>query len=308
MMLIDVVLLAPGGDVPAGFVLLALGAGTWASIVVLALGVAAMAGILWLNASRKKRKGSALPAGIRDLLDAHVGFYRALEPAERERFVGRTEAFAREVRIHAVKVGLEDLDKVLVAASAVIPVFGFKEWAYTNLSDVLLYEEAFDAQHFAGPDNRYNVLGMVGSGAMERVMILSCPALREGYARVATPFNTGVHEFVHLVDKSDGAVDGIPESLLGASVDAWSQLLHTYLHAVRSGHTDINTYAGTNGAEFLAVVSEYFFKRPDLMVERHPDLYAMLSHIFQQRPRLDPQVHAVAHEAPHGTPGGAPPQ
>ncbi|TDX01648.1 M90 family metallopeptidase [Dinghuibacter silviterrae] len=270
----------------------------WAIVV---LGLGAITGILLLNAGRKKRRGTSLPPGFRALLETHVGFYRALDPAERDRFARRAEAFAREARIHGVKIELEDVDKVLVAASSVIPVFGFTEWDYTNLSDVLLYEGAFDAQHFAGPDNRHNVLGMVGSGAMERVMILSRPALREGFAQVAAPFNTGIHEFVHLVDKSDGAVDGIPESLLGASVEAWTQLLHAYLGPVRSGHTDINTYGGTNGAEFLAVVSEYFFKRPDLMEERHPDLYAMLSHIFQQRPRLDPRV-AEAAAAPQGGP------
>ncbi len=26
--------------------------------------------------------------------------------------------------------------------------------------------------------------------------------------------NTGIHEFVHLLDKEDGSVDGLPEALL----------------------------------------------------------------------------------------------
>jgi Mlc titration factor MtfA (ptsG expression regulator) len=179
---------------------------------------------------------------------------------------------------------------VLVGASAIIPTFGFPEWRYNNLTDVLLYGEAFDSQHFAGPESRHNVLGMVGSGAMENVMILSRPALREGYEQVEGKANTGIHEFVHLVDKSDGAVDGIPEALLGNYVEPWSQLLRTYLGPVRAGHTDILPYGGTNQAEFLAVTAEYFFKRPDLMEQRHPDLYALLSRIFHQRPGLDPRV------------------
>jgi Mlc titration factor MtfA (ptsG expression regulator) len=223
-------------------------------------------------------------------LERHVGFYRALEAGEKKRFAAAVEAFFRYIRVHGIKIDLDDVDRVLVAASAVIPVFGFREWAYDNLTDVLLYEGAFDAQHFAGPDNRHNVLGMVGSGAMERVMILSKPALRTGFDEFRSTANTGIHEFVHLVDKSDGAVDGIPESLLGHSVEAWTQLVRSYLGPVGAGHTDIYSYGGTNGAEFLAVVSEYFFKRPDLMEQRHPDLYAMLVHIFQQKPRLDPRV------------------
>ena len=37
----------------------------------------------------------------------------------------------------------EELDKILIATSAVIPVFGFEEWHYTNLSGILLYSEYF---------------------------------------------------------------------------------------------------------------------------------------------------------------------
>ena len=268
------------------------------TIILLSLGVGAIVGILVLNARRRRRRGTPVPPAYQSLLEQHVGFYRALDTGEKARFATAVEAFFRYIRVHGIKIGLDDLDRVLVAASAVIPVFGFREWTYDNLTDVLLYEGAFDAQHFAGPDNRHNVLGMVGSGAMERVMILSRPALRSGFDQFRGTANTGIHEFVHLVDKSDGAVDGIPESLLGHSADTWTHLVHTYLGAVRSGHTDINTYAGTNEAEFLAVVSEYFFKRPDLMEHRHPDLYAMLVHIFQQRPRLDPRVGEAAEAEP----------
>jgi MtfA peptidase len=258
--------------------------------IVLGLGAAVIAGILLLAALRRRHRGTAPVPGYPILLEEQVGFYRALAPADRPGFVARIEAFLRYVRVHSVQTPLEDLDKVLVAASAVIPTFGFPDWTYHNLTDVLLYESAFDAQHFAGPDNRHNVLGMVGTGAMERVMILSKPALRAGYAEVQGAANTGIHEFVHLVNKADGAVDGVPESLLGPYAEAWSHLVHTYLGPVGAGHTDILPYGGTNPAEFLAVTSEYFFKRPDLLEERHPDLYSLLSHLFQQRPRVDPRV------------------
>lgn len=55
--------------------------------------------------------------------------------------------------------------------------------------------------------------GMVGNRAMNRMMILSLPQLRSGFAVNATG-NTALHEFVHLIDMSDGAADGIPEELL----------------------------------------------------------------------------------------------
>jgi Mlc titration factor MtfA (ptsG expression regulator) len=49
-------------------------------------------------------------------------------------------------------------------------------------------------------------------------------------------------------------------------------------------HSDINIYGATNPAEFLAVVSEYFFSQPHLLAEHHPQLYELLEKIFHQNP------------------------
>ena len=42
---------------------------------------------------------------------------------------------------------------------------------------------------------------------------------------------------------------------------------------------------GSSEAEFFAVASEYFFERPKLFKQKHPELYAMLSVCFQQPPK-----------------------
>ena len=47
--------------------------------------------------------------------------------------------------------------------------------------------------------------------------------------------------------------------------------------------TDINDYGYTNEVEFFAVISEYFFERPDLLKQKHPHLYEMLERVFRQR-------------------------
>jgi hypothetical protein len=35
---------------------------------------------------------------------------------------------------------------------------------------------------------------------------------------------------------------------------------------------------------FFAVVAEYFFERPDLLERKNPELYQLLTSIFQQQP------------------------
>jgi Mlc titration factor MtfA (ptsG expression regulator) len=90
---------------------------------------------------------------------------------------------------------------------------------------------------------------------------------------------------VHLVDKTDGATDGVPEHLMpNGYAEPWLKLMHQEMHRIKEGRSDIDPYALTNEAEFFAVASEYFFEKPERFQQRHPELYLQLSQIFRQTP------------------------
>ena len=55
--------------------------------------------------------------------------------------------------------------------------------------------------------------------------------------------------------------------------------------AIRAGKSEINPYAATNEAEFFAVVTEYFFEKPEKLQEHHPELYELLTQAFHQNPK-----------------------
>ena len=97
--------------------------------------------------------------------------------------------------------------------------------------------------------------------------------------------NTAIHEFIHLIDKTDGEVDGIPEVLLQHQYTLpWVNMMRENMQKMMKGESeDIDLYAVTNQGEFFAVVSEYFFNRPDKLQEKHPELYAMLERMFLRR-------------------------
>jgi Mlc titration factor MtfA (ptsG expression regulator) len=98
----------------------------------------------------------------------------------------------------------------------------------------------------------------------------------------------GIHEFVHLLDKADGEIDGIPEALLKHDyVGPWLIEIKKEMKRIEKHHSDINPYALTNNAEFLAVVSEYFFDNPEKFKHRHPELYRLLSTIFNQESSVE---------------------
>ena len=194
--------------------------------------------------------------------------------------------FLSRVRVNGVGTEVENKDRILIAAAAIIPIFRFKGWKYYNIHTVLLYPDRFSKEYQQQGGGR-NVLGMVGEGPMQNMMVISKQDLRHGFKNDEDPYNTAIHEFVHLLDKSDGSVDGVPTNLMKRQyVIPWLQKIHREIERIKEGDAEINPYGATNEAEFLAVASEYFFEQPEKMQAEHPRLYAMLEKIFT--PQLAP--------------------
>jgi Mlc titration factor MtfA (ptsG expression regulator) len=237
--------------------------------------------LIYFQKKKKPVTFKSLPGSYRKILGEQIPFYKQLNPEGKTEFETRVMKFLSHVRITGVKTPVEEMDIVFVAASAIIPIFGFKNWDYINLNEVLLYPDSF-GHEFEQQGQHRNTLGMVGSGAMSNVMILSQHELRQAFINKSGKENVAIHEFVHLVDKTDGAVDGIPEFLLDKKyILPWLELMHKKIDEIIDDKSDINPYGATDQAEFFAVVSEYFFERPDLLKQKHPELYELLKKIFQ---------------------------
>jgi hypothetical protein len=252
-------------------------------LIILLLAFLAFSG-WWLFFRKKRLKWDEFPSAWRDTLLDKVGFYKQLKKRDQKQFEDDVLHFLSEVEVTGVDVEVDDTDRVLVAASAVIPLFGFPGWRYRNLNEVLLYEGTFNAEYDVKAKDK-NILGMVGSGSMQRMMILSKPALHQSFANKTSKTHLGIHEFVHLLDKADGSVDGIPEELLDKQYCIpWLNKIQEEIADIKANDSDINPYGATNKAEFFSVASEYFFKRPKLLARKHPDLYELLERIFRQDP------------------------
>ena len=234
---------------------------------------------------KKPNKKAILPGNYKDLLTQHVSYYNRLTDNNKIRFEEKLKEFLGYVIIDGIDTTVEDIDKLLVASSAVIPIFGYNKWIYYNLKNVLLYPASFNRDEFLASGYEKNTLGMIGNGPMQRVMILSKPALRDGFQLSPPRENTGIHEFVHLLDKEDGDVDGMPEALLNRKYNSkWMELVNRNIVTILNGLSDINYYASTNRAEFFAVASEYFFNCPEIFKQNHPELFDMMCKIFNQDP------------------------
>jgi Mlc titration factor MtfA (ptsG expression regulator) len=230
---------------------------------------------------RKKVLKQAFPEKWKKYLNKKVRFYQKLDPEQKRQFEKDVQVFLSETKITGIKTSVEEELKLLIAASAVIPIFGFKNWDYRRLKEVLVYPRAFK-RDFLNSEEGGNVLGMAGDGILSQVVILSKPAIIQGFAGQADGHNTALHEFVHLIDGADGEFDGIPGLMEQKYVLPWLDLLHREMKNIQRRKSKLRPYGATNKQEFFAVASEYFFERPQDLKQHHPQLYQMMSQIFRQ--------------------------
>ena len=129
---------------------------------------------------RRSAEVIPLPENYREVLNDYVKFYRQLHEHGKENFELRAEQFLSAVKITGVNATVEDLDRLLIAAGAIIPVYGIPDWQYINLHEVLLYPGTFNAD-FDQAGSERPITGMVGHGAMQHVMIITKWELRQGF-------------------------------------------------------------------------------------------------------------------------------
>ncbi|WP_196892350.1 M90 family metallopeptidase [Aureivirga marina] len=234
----------------------------------------------------REREELPMPDNWKELLEKHVRYYQKLSPNLKVDFQKRVMYFLAHVKVIGVKTEIDDLDKILVAAGAIIPIFAFPKWQYTYLEEVLIYPKTFNKeQQFTDKNSKEFISGMVGNGHLNSVMILSKPALHHGFDISNDKQNVAIHEFLHLLDKEDYDVNGVPEILIKHKYSAlWMEYIRKNIKLIHENKSDIRSYGGTNPAEFFAVIGEYFFEQPEKLKREHPKLYALLKDMFQQVP------------------------
>jgi len=220
-----------------------------------------------------------------DLLEKNVVYYSKLNTKKQTEFKKRIVEFLSQVKIIGIETSVAPLDEILIASGAIIPIFGFKKWKYTTLKKVLLYKKSFKKNlDFTDNKSIEHVTGMVGTGSLNNIMILSQPALRHGFSNKTDKKNVAIHEFIHLIDKEDMHIDGIPQILMDNHISIpWVEFVRKKINEINNGKSDIRDYGGSSAIEFYAVAGEYFFGRPKLLKRKHPELYKLLSELFKQQ-------------------------
>ncbi len=272
------------GAAVGGFALARTGTPLWLA-PALALGVAAAIYAVWTRRDRRRRRlaRQPFPSAWRKVLEEEVGFYRQLDEGERRRFEREVRFFLDEQTITGPRgAPIDDTLAVLVAASAVVLVFGRPGHRYPKLRDIVVYDGAFDEDYSVRASG--NILGMVHA---QGPILFSARSLRSGFRGERDGRNVGYHEFAHVLDFDTGQVDGVPSFMPWSAVAPWVKVMHAETAKVEKKRSLLRGYAATNEAEFFAVATEMFFERGAQLKAKHPELYQLLVEAYGQDPARD---------------------
>lgn len=225
----------------------------------------------------------------REVLKNKVSFYSSLNVSDKVLFEQRCLAFIYNTEFIGHDLIVSEVDKILIASGSVILAWGFKRWSYVKVDTVYLVSNPFsDNSEFGQHDS--NITGLVGTAHLRGKMILSQPALHQGFDNSLDKRNVAIHEFAHLIDMADGDIDGLPRQIAEQRYALpWLALVASKIAEIQSGRSDIRDYGATNNAEFFSVASEYFFERPKRLKQKHPLLYKQLETFYKQN-RADVHV------------------
>lgn len=252
-----------------------------------------------LLARRSGRRRAALaspfPPAWRKFLATNYDHYERLPQALRNRFEDDVRILLAEKRITGVEVAVTDELRLLVAASAATLSLGWPDYEWDQLTEVLLYAENFDRDYRFASDTRFgrdegvdvtSRWGTVVAGQAHPwgTVILSVPTLWESFAAPDDGFHVGLHEFGHLLDVDGTHFDGIPTGLNAARSREWQAVMEKEMERLRRGKSALDSYGSESPVEFLAVAVEAFFEMPQVVRERHREVYAILSAYFGQDP------------------------
>lgn len=239
----------------------------------------------WRYETRKKSpRNERIKLNTNDVfwLEKNISFFAKLSKKDRKIFLDRIGIFLADIQVTEVDKEVPDKETCLyVASSAIIAYWGLPYWNYGELNEVLVYPSNFNM------DNTLNELGQVGGkvyhgGLMDKTMILSLPELKKGFNINNDKKNVGVHEFSHLLDKSDGSIDGVPPFMDKDDRKMWMTLMEREMRKINSKDSTIPDYGGVDKTEFFAVVTEYYKECPKLLKIKHPELYQVLHDYYSQ--------------------------
>ena len=245
---------------------------------------------------RKKILATPFSSEWEGHIQNNIQYYQHLNNEEKKRLQDLILIFIAEKSwLGCNGLELTDEIRVMIAAHACLMILALPNDCYRNVESIYVYPTTiFPPQ---SPIGFFEVRTTPVQGAMPTLgeahhrgpVILVWDVVKKETRHPEHGHNVVYHEFAHKLDMLDGSADGTPPLTTPEDYQRWSDVCSKeYLELcgkVKHGKpTFFDSYAATDEAEFFAVVTEYFFSKPENMKHHHPKLYQVLQDFYRQDP------------------------
>lgn len=263
--------------------------------LLLFLGVSLYLAYRWFNRLRYRRAmAQPFAAAWEQHLIKRMSFYGRLPASLKLDLQQCIKQFLYQKQfIGCAGLEMSDEIRLVIAAEACLLLLNRPNTCYRGLRWIYVYPSTFIAKreqrdaYGVVTEGRTHLLGESWSNGR---VILAWDSVTRGISDPDDGHNVVLHEFAHQLDQEDGSADGAPLLYTRDGYHIWSRVFSREFlvlqQRVSKGKTSlIDSYGAINPAEFFAVVTELFFERPQIMAEKHKDLFAALADYYRVDPR-----------------------
>ena len=241
---------------------------------------------------RVRFRREPIPPAWRDIVARNVPLAARLPERERERLLRLAQVFLHDKPMEGVGLELTDEIRVTVAAQACLLLLNLDYPCYPTLRRVLVYPGVFQPRRVDMPrfgEVHQEPRPTLGEAWTSGVVVLSWDSSLVGSLNPAEGQNVVLHEFAHVLDGENGAMDGQPLLEHASAYRTWGYVFRALYErqveaVLEGGEAPLHPYGAANPAEFFAVATEAFFTRPADLRARLPELYEELRKFYRQDP------------------------
>ncbi|MFH6767944.1 zinc-dependent peptidase [Gaetbulibacter aquiaggeris] len=203
-----------------------------------------------------------------DILKNQFSFFNKLSEKDKTFFEHRVASFIIDKDFIGRGVQITEEMKILVASTAVMLTFGFRDFYIGLIQKIVVYPEKF----YSKTNNNYH------KGEFNpklKTLVISWADFKTGYEKPKDNINLGIHEFVHAIHLNSLNERDISSTIFTDTFEELTELL-TKNQLLREELTQshyLRNYAFTNQFEFLAVTIETFIETPQDFKLQFPEVY-----------------------------------
>jgi len=212
----------------------------------------------------------------RNIVSAHLAYFRRLSDKEQHRLLFRTFLIHRSKKFHYVGIEKKEEMPVLISAVSAQLTLGLDRFSLNYFHDI------FVLQH----DYHYGYYSLPFMGHVDNTGIyLSWDNFLKGIHRADENSNVGLHEMAHALAYVNFIVKSEEDKHFKNEFKNFSKVARPIFQDMQRGKKNfLGDYAATNYHEFWAVSVEMFFENPFRFKYELPDLYTAMVNVLKQDP------------------------